>query len=323
MGFVSYRPREVQNSGEGVFCSELSWVGDRTSQYSGEDHLLAEGIGMKDAYYFSHDSNARQDPSILAMRSVYGSEGYGWYWILIEMLREQSEYRIKINKYVWNALAMQMQCTADAAQKFVEDCINEFDLFVSDGEFFWSESLLRRMTNKDEKSEKARQAALKRWAKPSSDKGIEVSHANAHADAMQTQCDSNAIKERKVKESKVKENKKDIIPFSEIIEYLNAKTGSNYRPGSKATQRHIQARWNEGFGLDDFRQVIDKKTIEWGDNPQMSQYLRPETLFGTKFESYLNQPLKPVLIKGGHSFAKNRTHGSFRGDSGLDQFVVN
>ncbi|MFG6179738.1 Lin1244/Lin1753 domain-containing protein, partial [Halomonas sp. THAF12] len=70
---------------------------------------------MKNTYYFSHDGNARNDPKILSMRSVYGSEGYGWYWIIIEMLREQEDYKIKINKYTWNALAMQMQFDADAA----------------------------------------------------------------------------------------------------------------------------------------------------------------------------------------------------------------
>ncbi|NGP62735.1 DUF4373 domain-containing protein [Paenibacillus thiaminolyticus] len=96
---------------------------------------------MKEAYYFSHDSNARQDPKILAMRSVYSSEGYGWYWIIIEMLREQADYRIELTKYVWNALAMQMQCDSTAAKNFVDDCINEFHLLHSDGQFFFGVSL--------------------------------------------------------------------------------------------------------------------------------------------------------------------------------------
>lgn len=167
----------------------------------------------KEAYYFSHDSNARHDPKILEMRSVYGAEGYGWYWIIIEMLREQSDYKIKLTKYVWNALAMQMQCSADAAHKFVSDCINEFKLFESDGEYFWSNSLIRRMKGRDERSEKARKAAQARWQKASNDKGsgdfddVEDEQCDSNADAMQTQCDSNAIKEKKIKEKKIKENK--------------------------------------------------------------------------------------------------------------------
>lgn len=167
----------------------------------------------KEAYYFSHDSNARHDPKILEMRSVYGAEGYGWYWIIIEMLREQSDYKIKLTKYVWNALAMQMQCSADAAHKFVSDCINEFKLFESDGEYFWSNSLIRRMKSRDERSEKARKAAQARWQKANNDKGssdfddVEDEQCDSNADAMQTQCDSNAIKEKKIKEKKIKENK--------------------------------------------------------------------------------------------------------------------
>lgn len=79
------------------------------------------------------------------------------------------------------------------------------------------------------------------------------------------------------------------IPFSEIIEILNKETGKRYQARSAATKRLIKARWREGYRLDDFREVIRKKVAEWGKDPKMSQYLRPETLFGTKFESYLNQ----------------------------------
>jgi predicted phage replisome organizer/uncharacterized phage protein (TIGR02220 family) len=78
------------------------------------------------------------------------------------------------------------------------------------------------------------------------------------------------------------------IPYKEIIEYLNIRLGSNYRHTTNKTKDLIKARFNEGFGLDDFKNVIDKKCVEW-INSDMEKYLRPETLFGTKFESYLNQ----------------------------------
>lgn len=81
-------------------------------------------------------------------------------------------------------------------------------------------------------------------------------------------------------------NNKDI---KIIIDCLNTATSANYRYQSKATQRLISARLNEGFTVDDFKAVIDKKTKEW-KGTEMAQYLRPETLFGTKFESYLNAP---------------------------------
>ena len=80
------------------------------------------------------------------------------------------------------------------------------------------------------------------------------------------------------------------IPYEKIIDYLNRKTDSHYRPTSKATRRLIKARYNEGFTDIDFKTVIDKKCAEWLQDGNMVQYLRPETLFGTKFEAYLNQP---------------------------------
>lgn len=84
-------------------------------------------------------------------------------------------------------------------------------------------------------------------------------------------------------------NVENDIPYDEIVDYLNHKTNSNFRSKSKNTRKSINARLNEGYTIDDFKKVIDNKTSEWLNNPQMEMYLRPETLFGTKFESYLNQ----------------------------------
>lgn len=86
----------------------------------------------------------------------------------------------------------------------------------------------------------------------------------------------------------------DRVPYGEITDYLNEKAGSQFRSSTKKTQSLIKARFNEGFKIDDFKRVIDIKTNEWLNNKDMSKYLRPETLFGTKFESYLNQEHKPV-----------------------------
>ncbi|MDT2593638.1 DNA replication protein [Lactococcus garvieae] len=77
-----------------------------------------------------------------------------------------------------------------------------------------------------------------------------------------------------------------------ILSYLNEKAGTSYRASSKKTQSLINARFNETFTIDDFKRVIDIKVAEWGNDEKMSKFLRPETLFGPKFESYLNQ--KPV-----------------------------
>ena len=87
-----------------------------------------------------------------------------------------------------------------------------------------------------------------------------------------------------------KEDIEDNIPYKEIIDYLNEKAGTQYRYKSKKTKEKIKARYNVGFAIDDFNKVIDIKCDEWLSDPKMCKYIRPETLFGNKFESYLNKP---------------------------------
>lgn len=90
---------------------------------------------------------------------------------------------------------------------------------------------------------------------------------------------------------------KDNVPYQEIVNYLNNSAGTNYRASSKKTRELIKARINEGYTLEDFKVVIEKKTREWINDNKMKGYLRPETLFGTKFEGYLNQPVKELTTK--------------------------
>lgn len=94
------------------------------------------------------------------------------------------------------------------------------------------------------------------------------------------------------KEEEGSGEEKESIPYSQIVDYLNDKIGTAYRASSQKTKTLIHARFAEGFTIDDFKAVIDTMSTEWSHDPKMSVYLRPETLFGTKFESYLNRPKK-------------------------------
>ena len=85
--------------------------------------------------------------------------------------------------------------------------------------------------------------------------------------------------------------------ITEIINYLNNKLGTRYRAGNKVTQKHIKARLSEKYTVDDFKTVIDRKYNEW-NGTDMAKYLRPETLFGTKFDSYLNGIVIPKQTAG-------------------------
>lgn len=85
-------------------------------------------------------------------------------------------------------------------------------------------------------------------------------------------------------------NKEDILSsVKEIIEYLNVKSGKNFSHKTKATIAHIKARLSEGRTIEDFQKVITIKCEKWKPDPRMCDYIRPDTLFGGKFESYLNE----------------------------------
>ena len=94
--------------------------------------------------------------------------------------------------------------------------------------------------------------------------------------------------ERKEYSSPAKKQDEPPIPYKEIIDYLNQKTGAHYKPSSKANQRLIKARFKEGYKLDDFTTVIDNKAFEW-QHTDMWQFMRPSTLFSpSHFDDYLN-----------------------------------
>ena len=97
--------------------------------------------------------------------------------------------------------------------------------------------------------------------------------------------------ERIIKDSEKKKEKDNNNIYSLVIDYLNRKASTNYRASTKNTQGFINARVREGYTVEDFKKVIDSKSKEWL-NTDFEKYLRPATLFGTKFENYLNEANK-------------------------------
>lgn len=135
--------------------------------------------------FFSHDSNARNSDKIINLRAKMGVEGYGIYFMILERLREEPQY-MSVKDY--NMLAFDFR--VDAAK--VKAVVENFGLFAfaDDGKCFYSESFMVRMQFKDEKSRKSRESALKRWGK-----SVRI------ANAMRTQCERNASKEKEIKDN--------------------------------------------------------------------------------------------------------------------------
>ena len=175
--------------------------------------------------YFSHDSNARNSEKMLKLRMELGAEGYGIYFMLLERLRDESDY-MSLKDY--NMLAFDLRVDSSVIKKVVED----FDLFIltKDSKKFYSESFLRRMEMKDAKSQKKSQAG-KMGAKARWDKEKAVSKDSINEDdkwqphssaiAVPTKKMASKVKESKVNKSKEKESKKSTQKLDVISEYTS------------------------------------------------------------------------------------------------------
>lgn len=142
---------------------------------------------MKDTFYFSHDYNARSDIKIKRLISKHGMAGYGIFWALVEDLYNNAN--ALPTDYESIAFDLRTDC------ELIKSIVVDFDLFVIDGATFGSSSVERRLNERDSKSKKASESARKRWENMRT-------HSESNANAMPTQSEGNAIKERKGKEKK-------------------------------------------------------------------------------------------------------------------------
>jgi len=117
----------------------------------------------------------------------HGMEGYGRFWRLVEMLREQRDYRLPNTSVSFSALAKAWICTTDEAIEFAKSLEIDYELIHSDENFIWSDSLCRRMnvldTVRASRSEAAKSAAIKRW---------NASRTNSHASGIASTIKSDA-----------------------------------------------------------------------------------------------------------------------------------
>ena len=152
----------------------------------------------------------------------------------------------------------------------------------------------------------------------------EYTLTNSDVSDMDTKCIQNVsigkVRLGKVRLGKVRLDKNNMSSkldcTDEIIQHLNMRAGTKYKSNTAKTKQLINARLNEGFTLEDFKIVIDKKCVEWCGT-EFEKYLRPNTLFGTKFESYLNQNVvKPKSKKGDAIDAVKDLYIKYGGDNG-------
>lgn len=159
-------------------------------------------MSNKEAYYFSHDSNARNDFKIIKLRRILGLEGYGIYFCLIEMLREQKDYKLLLESVVDFAY------TLDVSEEKIKSVIMNFDLFEIEENTFFSARLLRSMKVYKSISQKRIEAG-RRGGQANAKQMLSKTEANAK----QMLSNAKALKERKGKEIKLKERKEKYLDY--------------------------------------------------------------------------------------------------------------
>jgi hypothetical protein len=153
----------------------------------------------KDAYYFSHDDNARNDNKIIAVRMRYGAEGYGIYFMILEKLRESSGYVLATD---YDAIGFDLRVESKKIKSIVED----FGLFVvaEDGSYFYSESFNNRMKPLDNQRNQRSNAGKKSAEKRKSNGNATAVQRSLNESATTVEQNYNKVKEIKVKESRAK-----------------------------------------------------------------------------------------------------------------------
>jgi uncharacterized phage protein (TIGR02220 family) len=212
--------------------------------------------------YFRHSNQARKDPKIMNLMIDHGKEAYFHFFCIIEMCAEQASDKFPDdNKFTFHRRTL---CT---------------EMMVS------GSKLVHHLVA-------IQSATLLRYVLTENLVQLHVPNLAKYMGKYESKIDPNPPKERK--ENKIKEKKinntKIETPVSPdalaVLELMNSILGTSFK-ASNSTMKFINARLNEKFVLNDFESVLRAKHGEWAENAEMRQYLRPQTLFGTKFEAYL------------------------------------
>jgi len=229
----------------------------------------------KDAVYFSHDSNARRDPKILTLRSLWGAQGYGWWWIVVEVLREQDGYKLQIDRHTLGALAFEFGgATADDATNFLDSCLEIGLLQKDESEKIYSPSLFRRMSFLEEARQKKADAARARWNKKNSkndlpDNALHKENNALHEkeDTVHMQNPQKSCKEKIRKEKISKDNKAHIYSlfYKKWIEEFKV-------PSLSMNAKRELEFLSERFEFEWFERAISAAKARGGKTPS---YLKP------------------------------------------------
>lgn len=230
---------------------------------------------MKDAYYFSHDSNARNDERVLSLRMKHGWSGYGLFWAIIEKMRESSDYQC-IKDY--NVIAFDLRVDTALIKSIVED----FGLFVftKDGKYFYSIRLKISMGVVAEKSEKARAKVNKRWEKEREKKETDTTVLPQYYNSNTSKVNESKVKEKK--EGNREKKQPDIsppdlsnsnlyrqpkIPLPEEVQMCFTQNGGTKEMADKFYEVNQSIGWfYKSSPITNFRNMVPGYIRAWNEN---------------------------------------------------------
>jgi len=168
--------------------------------------------------YFSHDYNATLDPKIIALLGDYGAIGYGIYWRIVEMLHAEESHTLPLKEYIYKALAKQMSTSVEQISTIINDCINVYELFIKDNDFFYCQRVLDNIEVRTKISESRSKAGKISAERRKNATNVEQSLTSVQQNLTSVQQNSTKFnKEKEIKEKEIKENNnKEEIKKEEI-----------------------------------------------------------------------------------------------------------
>lgn len=236
--------------------------------------------------YFPHVAKGGKTLAIL--EGKWGVLGYAFWFKLLEGLCCSENHYLDFNDAeIWEYFIARVPVEEDKAEAILQLLANlgniDSDLWL-DVRVVWCQSLV---DNVEIVYKNRRRPVPQKPVFPILPEGMSVKGDIPTDETSESTCRSTHSIVEDSRVDNTLSGKPDPALIQEVVQYLNAKTGRAFRAKGTSTATHIRARFREGWSLDDFRAVIDSKVKDWGGDPKMAPYLRPETLFGTKFESYL------------------------------------
>jgi hypothetical protein len=193
---------------------------------------------MKKSYYFQHDFEAINDPKIQYILAKFGAEGYALWWRIVEMLHQDEHNKLPFKEYIYFALDVQLALEKGVSKNFIDTCIKDVELLQTDGEYFWSQRVLKNVGKMQDIKEKRSSAGKK-----SAEKRLENQEV-----ATSVQQNSTSVQQNSTKEKKTKENKQYTKPsLSDVIEFFN-ENGFEDIGGIKAFNYYDEGGWTDSNG---------------------------------------------------------------------------